>query len=308
MIMKKLSFIALILFNFAFGADKLYQKALEFESKGDMENALKYYKLAAQKSLSINNEPKSQDLTADFQQKPNDEMAQDSELFWGISTYDINYFMPLSYSSPNSFKKDISSQFQISLKKLIFDDILGFNEKYYFAYTQISWWDLYADSAPFYETNYRPELFVEFPLKYRNLINLKFGFLHDSNGKDDELSRSWNRLYIASEFEFDKLTITPRLFQRIPDSKDDNPNIQNYKGRGDINLKYNMDNGAIFQAVFTNNLKFDKTNKSSLELGYLYPIKNGFYLYLSGFSGYSKSLQSYDRYQNSINLGLAFIR
>ncbi|WP_179187675.1 phospholipase A [Campylobacter lanienae] len=306
--MKKLSFIALILFNFAFGADKLYQKALEFESKGDMENALKYYKLAAQKSLSINNEPKSQDLTADFEQKPNDEMAQDSELFWGISTYDINYFMPLSYSSPNSFKKDISSQFQISLKKLIFDDILGFNEKYYFAYTQISWWDLYADSAPFYETNYRPELFVEFPLKYRNLINLKFGFLHDSNGKDDELSRSWNRLYIVSEFEFDKLTITPRLFQRIPDSKDDNPNIQNYKGRGDINLKYNMDNGAIFQAVFTNNLKFDKTNKSSLELGYLYPIKNGFYLYLSGFSGYSKSLQSYDRYQNSINLGIAFIR
>ncbi|WP_180378884.1 phospholipase A [Campylobacter lanienae] len=306
--MKKLSFIALILFNFAFGADKLYQKALEFESKGDIENALKYYKLAAQKSLKIDIEPKSQDLTADFQQKPNDEMAQDSELFWGISTYDINYFMPLSYSSPNSFKKDISSQFQISLKKLIFDDILGFNEKYYFAYTQISWWDLYADSAPFYETNYRPELFVEFPLKYRNLINLKFGFLHDSNGKDDELSRSWNRLYVASEFEFDKLTITPRLFQRIPDSKDDNPNIQNYKGRGDINLKYNMDNGAIFQAVFTNNLKFDKTNKSSLELGYLYPIKNGFYLYLSGFSGYSKNLQSYDRYQNSINLGIAFIR
>lgn len=306
--MKKLSFIALILFNFAFGADKLYQKALEFESKGDIENALKYYKLAAQKSLKIDIEPKPQDLTADFQQKPNDEMAQDSELFWGISTYDINYFMPLSYSSPNSFKKDISSQFQISLKKLIFDDILGFNEKYYFAYTQISWWDLYADSAPFYETNYRPELFVEFPLKYRNLINLKFGFLHDSNGKDDELSRSWNRLYVASEFEFDKLTITPRLFQRIPDNKDDNPNIQNYKGRGDINLKYNMDNGAIFQAVFTNNLKFDKTNKSSLELGYLYPIKNGFYLYLSGFSGYSKSLQSYDRYQNSINLGIAFIR
>ncbi|MGM9997288.1 phospholipase A [Campylobacter lanienae] len=306
--MKKLSFIALILFNFAFGADKLYQKALEYESKGDMENALKYYKLAAQKSLNINNEPKPQDLSADFQQKPSDEKAQDSELFWGISTYDINYFMPLSYSSPNSFKKDISSQFQISLKKLIFDDILGFNEKYYFAYTQISWWDLYADSAPFYETNYRPELFVEFPLKYRNLINLKFGFLHDSNGKDNELSRSWNRLYIASEFEFDKLTITPRLFQRIPDNKDDNPNIQNYKGRGDINLKYNMDNGAIFQAVFTNNLKFDKTNKSSLELGYLYPIKNGFYLYLSGFSGYSKSLQSYDRYQNSINLGIAFIR
>ena len=94
----------------------------------------------------------------------------------------------------------------------------------------------------------------------------------------------------------------------LHDNKDDNPNIQNYKGRGDINLKYNMDNGAIFQAVFTNNLKFDKTNKSLLELGYLYPIKNSFYLYLSGFIGYSKSLQSYDRYQNAINLGIAFIR
>ena len=73
MIMKKLSFIALILFNFAFGADKLYQKALEYESKGDMENALKYYKLAAQKSLKIDIEPKSQDLSADFERKPSDE-------------------------------------------------------------------------------------------------------------------------------------------------------------------------------------------------------------------------------------------
>ncbi|ARQ99954.1 MULTISPECIES: phospholipase A [Campylobacter] len=296
--MKKLIFVALFLFyNLAFGADKLYQKALEFEANGDKENALKYYKLSAQKSLNL-----------DAKQPPQTTTLKSDELFWGISAYHLNYFMPLSYSSPNSLKKSISSQFQISLKKLIFDDLLGFDERYYFAYTQISWWDLYSDSAPFYETNYQPELFVEIPLNYPNLANLKFGFLHDSNGKDDELSRSWNRVYVAVDFKLDNLTITPRVYKRIPDKKDDNPKIQNYKGRGDINLDYHMDNGSIFKAVFTNNLKFDKTNKSSLELGYLYPIKNGFYLYLSGFSGYAKSLQSYDKYQNAINLGIAFTR
>lgn len=296
--MKKLIFVALFLFyNLAFGMDKLYQKALEFEANGDGENALKYYKLSTQKSLNL-----------DAKNPPQTTTRKSNELFWGISTYELNYFIPLSYSNPNNLKKRVSSQFQISLKKLIFDDLLGFNERYYFAYTQISWWDLYSDSAPFYETNYQPKLFVEIPLNYQNLANLKFGILHDSNGKDNELSRSWNRAYVAADFKLDNLTITPRVYIRIPDKKDDNPKIQNYKGRGDINLDYHMDNGSIFKAVFTNNLKFDNTNKSSLELGYLYPIKNGFYLYLSGFSGYSKSLQSYDKYQNAINLGIAFTR
>ena len=313
-----------------FSAMELYQKAVECESSGNFKEALKYYKLSAQKLLNRSDDLSLQlasnleqslkfeptlnskinlDLNSKSQIRKNHQNSQDlkeNELFWGITAHQNNYFLPIVYSSYKGSHKDITSEFSISLKKLIASDIIGLNEDYYFAYTQLSWWDIYADSSPFYENNYQPEIYTQIPVDFYNFNHIRFGFLHDSNGKGELESRSWNRIYSSFELDFGKLSLTPRLWLRLPDNKDDNPAIVKYNGIIDLTAYYKLHNGSFIQSIFSNNLRFDKENKSSFELRYLHYIGDGFYIYLSGFSGYGYELVYYKKYQNRIGIGIAF--
>lgn len=313
-----------------FSAMELYQKAVECESSGNFKEALKYYKLSAQKLLnrsddlslqlasnleqSLKFEPTlNSKINLDLNSKSqihknhqNSQNSQENELFWGITAHQNNYFLPIVYSSYKGSHKDITSEFSISLKKLIASDIIGLNEDYYFAYTQLSWWDIYADSSPFYENNYQPEIYTQIPVDFYNFNHIRFGFLHDSNGKGELESRSWNRIYSSFELDFGKLSLTPRLWLRLPDNKDDNPAIVKYNGIIDLTAYYKLPSGSFIQSIFSNNLRFDKENKSSFELRYLHYIGDGFYIYLSGFSGYGYELVYYKKYQNRIGIGIAF--
>lgn len=313
-----------------FSAMELYQKAVECESSGNFKEALKYYKLSAQKLLnrsddlslqlasnleqSLKFEPTlNSKINLDLNSKSqihknhqNSQNSQENELFWGITAHQNNYFLPIVYSSYKGSHKDITSEFSISLKKLIASDIIGLNENYYFAYTQLSWWDIYADSSPFYENNYQPEIYTQIPVDFYNFNHIRLGFLHDSNGKGELESRSWNRIYSSFELDFGKLSLTPRLWLRLPDNKDDNPAIVKYNGIIDLTAYYKLPSGSFIQSIFSNNLRFDKENKSSFELRYLHYIGDGFYIYLSGFSGYGYELVYYKKYQNRIGIGIAF--
>ena len=130
--------------------------------------------------------------------------------------------------------------------------------------------------------------------------------MHDSNGKGELESRSWNRIYSSFELDFGKLSLTPRLWLRLPDNKDDNPAIVKYNGIIDLTAYYKLPSGSFIQSIFSNNLRFDKENKSSFELRYLHYIGDGFYIYLSEFSGYGYELVYYKKYQNRIGIGIAF--
>ncbi|MEO0814116.1 MAG: phospholipase A, partial [Myxococcota bacterium] len=69
----------------------------------------------------------------------------------------------------------------------------------FLAYTQRSWWDLYAfdDSSPFTENNYSPELVFRWRYRRFGVLGtgfdqVQFGFQHQSNGEDSVESRSWD--------------------------------------------------------------------------------------------------------------------
>ena len=116
------------------------------------------------------------------------------------------------------------------------------------AYTQQSQWQLYNDSGnasrPFRETNYMPELILSYKpgLKWGdwqwNLAN--FAFNHQSNGRSDTLSRSWNRFIASVGVEHGNFALLGRLWWRVPESSDsdDNPTISDYYGWGDVSAIY----------------------------------------------------------------------
>ena len=108
-----------------------------------------------------------------------------------------------------------------------YEDFGDYGGDLHFAYTQRSWWQAYnADaSSPFRETNFEPEVFIDFEnrgslLGWTN-INNRLAFNHQSNGRSDPLSRSWNRLILESTFVNDDWALTLAPHWRIPESEEE---------------------------------------------------------------------------------------
>ena len=224
--------------------------------------------------------------------------------FLGLKYYEPIYMLFTHDFSKKSDRKADELHFEFSFERPITYDALGFGEKISFAYAQNSWWQITQDSAPFRESNYRPELYVSAPVPFAD--ELKIGAMHESNGKGGEESRSWNRLYAQSTWNADGFSITPRAWYAFWLDRT-NEDIADYMGYGDLRASYTFGKQRL-SALWRNNLHFDGSNRGAIELNYSFPIFNsGFYGYLRYFNGYGESLADYKRSVNKIGIGLSFV-
>lgn len=180
---------------------------------------------------------------------------------FSITTHRTNYLFPVSYNTnPNraSFRNiaddteadNTELKFQFSAKVKLAEQVLGDYGDVFFGYTQRSWWQAYNTdaSSPFRETNYEPEVFIDFDnawgaLGWVNTRN-RLALNHQSNGRSSPYSRSWNRVYLESTFQRGDWALTLAPHWRIPESEkeDDNPDIERYMGYGDIRLSKRLNN------------------------------------------------------------------
>jgi len=261
------------------------------------------------------------------------------------------YFLPLAYNfSPNKdaaldFDPDAKAKhnevkFQLSFKFKLWRDIIRDHtmkdiiEKstgvrgvdLWVAYTQQSFWQLYnkAFSAPFRDTNYEPELLLNFRLQreipYLMGTKLQFinvGFNHQSNGRSEPLSRSWNRIVanVGLEKNFgtatgDSFELLLKTWYRLPedDADDDNPDLSRYMGYGELwgTLYWKKQRFAL---MLRNNLRSD--NKGAVQLEWSIPLASinenlapKISLYVQYFNGYGESLLDYNKNVNRISAGL----
>ena len=238
-----------------------------------------------------------------------------------LTPHKPNYFLPLAYtSSPNdrAFLGDSNSEeldsvefkFQLSIKFPVAYDVVGRDTSLWFAYTQQSYWQAYNSdiSAPFRDTNYEPEVFLLTKPK-SSFLGMKanyvsYGFDHQSNGQSEDLSRSWNRLYVDFVFEEGNTAFSFKPWYRIPESssEDDNPNIENYYGYGEFNLIHVIDDYS-FDLMVRNNLK-SSGNKGAVQLGFNFPLWGKTRGYIQYFNGYGQSLLDYDHQTQSLGVGV----
>lgn len=155
-----------------------------------------------------------------------------------FSMYKDTYLLA-GYSN-SSLNKDLVFKFQISAKFRM--PIPGI----YLAYTQRSFMDVLEDSAPFTDHNFEPELYYiySFSEKFteRNwLRSLQAGYRHGSNGLNGAVSRSWERLYLETEFKQFGLYIRPTIW--FPFFKEPgNSDVEKYWGYGELLLAYVWEN------------------------------------------------------------------
>ena len=224
------------------------------------------------------------------------------------------------HSTPIPYDIDAQeAKFQFSLKADIglqrnFDFIGLKTFRLWGAYTQQSYWQAFnlRNSSPFRETNYEPEIITTLGTGNASgfkMINI--GAVHQSNGRSMSESRSWNRVYILGGWEWNNTTsIMLRGWQRIQEasSNDDNPDIIDYLGRGDLVIRWEpKDNSQSVAILLRNNLNKIE-NRGYIQLDWATPVNLGHVarLHLQMTSGYGESLIDYNHYQNTIGLGISF--
>jgi phospholipase A1 len=259
------------------------------------------------------------------------ELSPESKLgTFNLRGYQPIYVMPLFATShqndmprsPNPLNSvnapqaldNTETKFQLSLKTKVWQGVFGDAGDLWVDYTQSSRWQLYnvANSRPFRETNYEPEALLVFDTHY-NVLGwdgslFGIGVNHQSNGRADPLSRSWNRVIANIGFERPGWVVMLRPWWRIPeDRKDDNnPDISNYVGRGEAQIVREW-RGQEFSLTLRHSFRGGSDSRGSGRLTWSFPVAGKLRGYAELFKGYGESLIDYNHNATYLGLGVALL-
>lgn len=220
-------------------------------------------------------------------------------------------FSPIAGAAPGDARlSNTEVRYQLSFKMKLVEDIAQTPADLWFGYTQESNWQLYNRKAsrPFRETDYQPEIMLVAPVDFTVLgLRARFanlGYVHQSNGRGISISRSWDRIYAQLGMERGNFTLTGRAWKRVEEnrSEDDNPDIADYMGHGDITGSYRW-NDHLLSVLARYNFN---THRGAARLGWAFPLAKNIKGYVEAFSGYGHSLIDYNHSQATVGIGVLF--
>ncbi len=243
----------------------------------------------------------------------------------GFVPYRPTYLMPITYvTRPNQTPdspthpaaayddrlNNKEAKYQISFKVPLLTGVLDGPMTFWFGYTQVSFWQVYNSNAssPFRETNYEPELFLRYQTDYNigpgTLSGVAIGINHQSNGRSNPQSRSWNRIVASTVYSYNRWLFMVSPWYRLPENpqNDDNPDIEAYLGYADYRAVYKWSENKTLSLTLRNNLRRD--NRTSVQLGYSFPMGGKLKGFIQYYNGYGESLIDYNVRIHRIGIGV----
>jgi len=221
-----------------------------------------------------------------------------------------------------------AAKFQFSFKYRLLGDrgqageVLPALRSFYFGFTQRSLWDIQANSSPFYDTSYMPELIYESQSVIEpeagggaKWLGYQIGLKHESNGREGLASRSLNMVYFRPGVAFGRfdgwsLIVAPRIWTYVSDL-DNNPDIRDYRGNAELLLVLGKNEGLSL--ALTGRLGRGG-RKGSLQADFSVPVRFdrmfdfATYFLIQYWEGYSESLIDYNQRTSSLRAGFSFVR
>ncbi|HPS56615.1 MAG TPA: phospholipase A [Spirochaetota bacterium] len=229
----------------------------------------------------------------------------------GFSSHKMNYLLPCSYSitGDGDGEQKAEVKFQMSVKQRL---LKFYGWAFYFAYSQKSFWQAYDlhNSRPFRENNFNPEIFLR--SRMWEGFRADLAMEHESNGREEPYSRSWNRIYLKPYFENEYAIVYLKGWYRFKEKTksypldpggDENPEINKYYGYCELGFTVKVP--SVRMIYISSVIRFNPAyGHGAEEINITIPmISNSMGFMLHYWEGYGESLIDYNVYQRKIGAG-----
>ena len=221
---------------------------------------------------------------------------------------------PDNAATKNEQLDNAELKFQLSMKTKVWQGLFGDVGDLWVGYTQSSRWQVYnkQTSRPFRETDYEPEAMLVFNTNYHvfgwdgRLLGISVD--HQSNGRSNPLSRSWNRVIASVGFERDGWVVMVRPWWRIPEprSDDNNPDILDYMGRGEVQIVHEW-HGQELGLLLRHSMRGGARSHGAARFTWSFPLVGNVRGYAEVFKGYGESMIDYNHNATYAGVGISFL-
>ena len=229
----------------------------------------------------------------------------DSRPAFGI--YKDTYFVggTALNTKPTEFNSDV--KFQISFRHRLTKSILPLHSHLFLQYSQKAIWNVFEESLPFHDLNFNPGIGIQNLVVYNGKLvgNGTIMLEHESNGRDGEASRSWNKVSISYAAIIDpRLEVYAKTWIPIIDGQQ-NKDILKYCGIFQAGTQFiSADRRWVADVTFVKRQGWNLNFNTILNVGFRFSKRDNQYLMLHFYDGYGENLLDYNKYHCRLRIGL----
>lgn len=231
--------------------------------------------------------------------------AFDNRPYFGL--YKDNYFVfgPAIGSRPTNENTNV--KFQISVSQRLTRSTLPLGTYLYLFYSQKVFWDVLEKSLPMTDLNFNPGIGLTKPLFVKNRYIGKVTLMleHESNGRDGDASRSWNKISLGANVMIDPmLMVHGKAWIPIIDGEN-NRDILDYCGLYQVGLQFFSSNRRFNAGVtLVKRRGWRQSYNTTIELSYRLWKRDNQFLFLQYYNGYGEGLLEYNKFHSQLRIGI----
>jgi phospholipase A1 len=222
-----------------------------------------------------------------------------------FSLYKDNYFIGGIPFGDKMKAANSNVKFQLSVRQKLTRSRLPFDTYLYIQFTQKTIWNVLEESLPIHDMNFNPGIGLGHLIIHKNkYIGSAYLMLeHESNGKDDELSRSWNKVSFGGNLLLSKdMEMQLKTWIPIIDSRN-NRDILKYNGLAQGVLSYWTPNQRLNATLVTTWRAGMFAFNTQWELSFKINNNENQYMFLQYYNGYGENLLDYNTHRSILRFG-----
>ena len=247
------------------------------------------------------------DFTSRHESFNTDSIIRDFDSRPFFSLYKDNYFVVGTElnQKPSRFNSDV--KFQVSFSQRLTKTVLPWNTYLYLFYSQKTMWNVFEESLPLHDINFNPGIGLSKLIISKGRLIGKASFIieHESNGRDGEASRSWNKVSLSgSVFILPDLMVHGKIWIPIIDGQN-NKDILSYSGIFQAGLQYLSTNKRwVVDATFVKRRGWNLNFNTTVNVGFRLRKQSNQFLMLHFYDGYGENMLDYNKYHCRLRVGL----